>query len=468
MSGPKVSVYELSAAQKKRYYEQLEILKQTESCLQKILRSMNTLVNEIEKVENLINQGTQRCNALGRDVDFSEIAIKIEELRSDIGKMNAEYLRIQAEYRKDKAGFVKLSDEMDHERAAKLKALQTLSDQIGEEIKSSKSLKQETLDAIEAFDEELRNELHSQMLGGFAIDFSNIKRKEEKSTVNNSQDDETIKATEEKRLYYVKKINTALETVADMFGSAEKLSDGLKAKQNQIKQLAAEITSVDYLENFYAITVTPFVRECREYAEIFKRYDEIYMRYQTLCEENGLIPLKYECSEENILAINTEIEKLEAENANEMVREYIDDALEEAMEEMGYGLVGRREAVKKSGRKIKHELYQFGEGTGVDITYGVNGQITMELGGFDTKDRVPDANEANKLTEDMHRFCGEYVALERLLEKKGVCRRNISLMPPSAEFAQIFNIEDYEMSKSVENFEAKKDKKVESKAKHAE
>ena len=159
--------------------------------------------------------------------------------------------------------------------------------------------------------------------------------------------------------------------------------------------------------------------------------------------------------------LREQIERIERENAECMKREYINNAIEEAMIEMGYNLVGHREAVKKTGKRIKHELYQFEEGTGVDVTYGENGQITMELGGFDNEDRVPNASEAGKLTEDMHKFCGEYAALERVLEKKGVERKNVSMMPAKEEFAQIINTNEYELVKGVQVFQVRKEKKNE-------
>ena len=103
----------------------------------------------------------------------------------------------------------------------------------------------------------------------------------------------------------------------------------------------------------------------------------------------------------------------------------------------------------------------------MDITFGANGQTTMELGGLDDHDRLPDETEADRLTEDMRRFCGEYAALERILEKKGIQRKNISLMTPSAEFASIFNTSDYELKKAVAKFEVKKEKKTAQNARYA-
>ena len=470
MSGPKVSVYELSATEKKRYYEQLEILKQTEICMQKIIRSMGILECEIDKVSGLAGNGQSRCVALGSEDAFLLIIQKVNEIKRILKEISEENERIKTAYRRDKEGFVKLSAEMDRERAGKLKSLQELCKKLEEEIRETKNLKEETLAEIEKVDENLRNELHSQVLGGFSIDFSTIKRKQESKKIDEIKPDdaEILKVQEERKIEYTKKINNALETVSALLGTDERLSPALKAKRDQVRQLATEIASVDFLENFYAITVTPFVKECKEYAKLLESFDEVNDRYCFLCEEAGLVATKYEPTVENIEIIKRQIETLESEDAESKVREYINDALEEAMEEMGYGLVGSRTATKKTGRKVKHELYHFGEGTGVDITYGDDGQITMELGGFDECDRTPNEGEAAKLTEDMHRFCGEYAALERILEKKGVQRRNISLMLPSPEFAQIFNTEDYEMSKPVQKFEVKKEKKAVQQARHAE
>ena len=51
----------------------------------------------------------------------------------------------------------------------------------------------------------------------------------------------------------------------------------------------------------------------------------------------------------------------------------------QVMREMGYHVVGRREVVKKSGRKFRNELYHFSEGAVVNITYATNGQIAPYL-----------------------------------------------------------------------------------------
>ena len=474
MSGPKVSVYELSAEQRKIFYEQLEILKQTEINLQQVFKGMTNLQNEINTLNGSIERGKALAANTKRTCNFTAIQEQIEIILKKIAVCEKEYQRIKEEYRVDKAGYVKMSQDMHRERAAKLKALQELNASINEEVKHVRELQKQALKEVEAIDESLKEELQEQILGGFTISFANVKReiKEQAIEAPTGPTPEEIEAERQERLTklrgYQDKIFAVLCEVSDEVGSPDKLSPVLADKLKKIQSKAAEITSVDFIENFYAISVTPFVKECREYIDLLTRFDEVYMRYQFLCEEAGLVAKKFAITEESIASVEAEIEKLEADDAEAQTKAFIASAIDDAMKEMGYDLIGHREVTKKSGRKAKHELYHFGEGTGVDITFSSDGQITMELGGFDDTDRDPDENEADRLCDDMQRFCGEYAALERALEKRGVKRRNIQMLPPVKEYAQIFNTTDYEMTKPVQKLVAKKGQKGALIGRHAE
>lgn len=472
MSGPKVSVHSLTATQRKQYNEQMQILNQTEECILKIQKTMGTYKSELAKAMELVEQAQIRCSSSDKSIDLGDIIKRIHELEKEIDSMNNQYSEIQNSYLQDKVGFIKLSKTMNHERESKLNALLELSKEIGERIKESKKLQKKVLEAVEDYDDSMRNELHCKILGGLSISFSSLKRENIKKSdmldVSTEVDEEQLKLDQEKLNRFTRKINDALQEVAELFGSDELLPAELKTRHQQVKQLAAEITSVDFLENFYAITVLPFVNDCKEYAEISETYDDLYSRYSLLCEESGIICETVSCSTEGIEILKNKIAELESNRLEEMIRGYINDSLDEAMRELGYSLVGEREKIKKSGQKVKHELYQFEEGSGVDITYGADGQITMELGGFDTVDRTPGEDEAVRLTEDMHRFCGQYEELEKLLAEKGITRRNISMMPASAEFAQIINTEDYNLTKDVSKFEVSSASHSETKTQHAE
>ena len=123
----------------------------------------------------------------------------------------------------------------------------------------------------------------------------------------------------------------------------------------------------------------------------------------------------------------------------------IADTVDEVMQEMGYDLIGKREVRKRNGKHFRNELYRFGEGTAVNITYSPEGQISMELGGIAEEDRIPNEAETELLTRDMETFCGEFAEFERRMLERGVVVGNrVALMPPAPEYAAIININDYE------------------------
>ena len=70
----------------------------------------------------------------------------------------------------------------------------------------------------------------------------------------------------------------------------------------------------------------------------------------------------------------------------------------------------------------------------------------MELGGIAREDRIPTTEETDFLTRDMESFCSEFAEFERRMKEKGVIVGNrIALMPPTADYAAIINVSDYEM-----------------------
>ena len=214
-----------------------------------------------------------------------------------------------------------------------------------------------------------------------------------------------------------------------------------------------EIDNPDFLSNFNAMTVAPLEKKCREYTalrqQIGDEYDDLMIRYTVLCKEQKIIPqnIAFERGAvEKLDSLITELEKA-ADSADE--QSYISRCIDEVMEDMGYKLVGNRSVTKKSGRHFRNELYSFSEGTAVNVTYSDNGNITMELGGVDTKDRMPDTLETERLTEDMGSFCGQYREFERRLAEKGVVSIHISLLPPEPVYAQVINVSDYDMTDNI-------------------
>ncbi len=243
-----------------------------------------------------------------------------------------------------------------------------------------------------------------------------------------------------------------------------------KDKLDRVIDGVQAIDNAAFLKNYAALTVTPLVKECRqardEYERCHKDYETLYAEYTALCELHGATAKEYPCCEASVEQLRGEIQRI-CKNADEDDEQaYISECLDEAMEEMGYAVLGSREVTKKNGRRFRSELYTYGEGTAVNVTYSSDGRIAMEIGGLDIDDRLPDARETAHLCTCMERFCGDFGELEkRLLARGVVLAERVSLLPPSADHAQIINTSDYHMHTPSEKLHLKK-KRTAAKQKH--
>lgn len=260
-----------------------------------------------------------------------------------------------------------------------------------------------------------------------------------------------------------KKIDEVIDSVQTLSISRE-----LQEESIDIRRKAHEITNEGFIDNYYAMTVLPFVKKCKRYeeqlAECGEEFEELTSKHRYYSEYLGLPVVQFVFSMDKIETLKHEVKELEHQCEQLEEQRHISESLDEVMREMGYHVVGSREVIKKSGRKFRNELYHFSEGAVVNITYAANGQISMELGGVDTCDREPSEAECAALCDEMTEFCGDFQEIEKRLKEKGVVLANrISMLPPVEDYAQIINISGYEMTEEVDAFEVVSKKQGESK-----
>ena len=224
----------------------------------------------------------------------------------------------------------------------------------------------------------------------------------------------------------------------------------LKDEYNGISTKLADIQTCDFFENYYSLTIVPFLKECKEWGKLAERIGEKFKaaesEYRVLCEEQDEQVRQFDFSEEGLANLKAEVNRLKTAKLDDEEQAYISQTIDDVMVEMGYKLIGNNEVTKKSGKHFKKELYLFEEGTAVNVMTSSTGQITMELGLLDTQDRIPDVEETDTLCRQMRTFCGSYAELEKKLAERGIVSKHISLLPPEAQFAQVINVEDYNMS----------------------
>lgn len=413
MSGPKTSSYYLTPEQRRILREARELERKTRASFERkeqlrksIMNLLSATDSCIERADLIVGESNKELSDLSELKQIREIVAKSAIFASSVNTQNG------------------LEALQEQEKILK-KAYEQLS-------KKKVSLERQLLSAEQQFHDELKEVVES----GFQLSFANIGN--DREIKNNT---------------YILKIQAALDEISDFY-----ISDELKLKWRQIQNKAIEINNVDFLKNFYAMTVFPFVKECKEYSKLYQQYGDTYeqllQEYVLLVEETGSAVESIPFSESAIERLQSEIEHLEQMVSSAEEQAYISQCIDEVMLEMGYDLIGSRDVTKKSGKHFRNELYLFDEGTAVNVTKSDDGQITMELGGLDNADRIPSAVESQKLCEDMGEFCEDYAEIEKRLAAKGVKTKRISILPPEEQYAQIINVEDYHMKEDVEHFEA--------------
>lgn len=254
----------------------------------------------------------------------------------------------------------------------------------------------------------------------------------------------------------------------------------MKNNQNLPKELIDELNSTlskiesieneSFLKNFSSVTVSPLLKRYKQYLNEYEacheEFEKLYAEYIALCDLYFYVAQEYPCCNASIEVLNAEIKRIKETVDADDEQAYISDCLDEVMEEMGYTVIASREVTKKNGKRFRNELYTYGEGTAVNVTYSSDGKIAMELGGIDATDRLPDSHETTVLCESMENFCEDFKEIEKRLLAKGIVLADrISLLPPSAEYAQIINTTDYNMTEKAETLQTKKQRRATTKRK---
>lgn len=257
------------------------------------------------------------------------------------------------------------------------------------------------------------------------------------------------------------KIKNRLQEIQSLNISSDLQEEGIA-----ILKRVQEITDDIFIDNYYAMTVLPYIKICKAYEGQVKEYgeefDELVSKHRYYSEYLGMPVLSFTFSMDTLNFLRNEVAELELQSAKLGEQQYISESLDQVMHDMGYRVVGSREVVKKSGRKFRNELFHFSEDSVVNVTYAANGQISMELGGADTCDREPSEEESSVLCDEMVEFCDEFPEIERRLKEKGVVLMNrISMLPPAEEYAQIINVSDYNMTEQVDVLEVVSKKQIE-------
>lgn len=425
MSGPKTSRYTLTPEQRRILAEQRE-LERRKSVASESIRRYNKRLMQIGSMFSTAKQVSgELMSRIGNDGGFAD---KIKELEGIIAFI---------------APVISKTNIDD------VVSLENTSKTVSESLAKAEKIATE-LSRISAQNEvELQTTLRAEINKGFNTSFADI----------NIASQTDMSENKNKIRIQLLQMKGNVNLFAELTAELEKTISNLDAIENEA-----------FLKNYSSVTVTPLLKRCKqfldEYENCHEEFDKLYAEYISLCDLYFYVAQEYPCCNASIEVLKSEIKCIKETVDADDEQAYISDCLDEVMEEMGYTVIGSREVTKKNGKHFQNELYTYGEGTAVNVTYSSDGRIAMELGGIDATDRLPDSHETAVLCESMENFCQDFKEIEKRLLAKGVVLADrISLLPPSAEYAQIINTTDYSMTEKAETLQAKKKRQTTTKRK---
>ena len=418
MSGPKSSRYTLTPEQRRILAEQRRIEEAKAVARATVKRNASALRRLSVGAEHEATVAGEAMSRLGDDGGYAK---KVGELRSVIREAEATAAQVDAN---------------------SLSSLESAAKSTSESVRKAEQLRKEIQEIVSGTESKVKADIAASLDEGFSVSFADIR-----PTVPDTTDDGLNQKKAE--------IDSRIEAIY----RSGILSDELSAELEQVRARAATIGDEQFLKNYIAITLNPLLKRCAAYAETYRAYHEeyesLYSEYVALCELYHYVPQDVPFSAEAIPFLKKEIERIKTTAEQQTEQAYIQNALDEVMTEMGYSVIGSREVTKRNGTHFRNELYTYGEGTAVNVTYSSDGRIAMELGGLDSTDRTPTASESSALCEEMEDFCEDFKEIERRLLARGVVMASrISLLPPDSAYAQIINTSDYQMRTHTQRFTA--------------
>lgn len=426
MSGPKISVYDLNRVARANLNGQIRCERDCAACAQQIYDFLHQAASYQMQIENLITAADLMINRgiepLVSKTELQRLTSRLldesESIRENLVKNKPE---ISTKY--------EISDEALAQKKAALERVRKLK-------KQAETLRNDIDTAVHQ-SEQSRISAASKIEESIAADLSEYFSFDDLAPSDSDPTAEELIGATETKLILMQKTND--------------LPMHLSEEITQALASLAKARTIENIRLFNAVTVKKLEIHIAEYQDEIshqkEKFADDFARYQAMCTMLEKVPTPFSYSTEASAALKQEIEAMEVLVIKQHEQQYISECVDQVMADMGYDLIGVRDVKKRNGKQFHNELYAFDEGTAVNVTYSSDGQIAMELGGLSHEDRLPTAEETQVLTEDMETFCGEFAEFEKRLCAKGIVLGNrIAMSPPSADYAAIINVNDYNIT----------------------
>lgn len=451
MSGPKISVYSLTGRAGRNISEQMRCDRESAVCYsqaKEMVRALRAFAESVDQKIKTVEILMRRTSAGGEQIE--ELLALKEKIQTELAEIES---TLSSNVPLPTVKYT-VSEDTLAQKTARLKRLQALQTQVKrlkdradalskQHQKASRELQSRILKDLEAAEVEDQNDAASSV----KQEEQAAKRTEESILADLSGIFSFDESEEPANSAFLDKKVDIRQTLAELLDDSSLSADIRSDVQNGMAALD-RVGTVQHLSTFETVTMTGILRRAAQFRAEAAQRAALSARYEALCEIAGEEPRPLPDSGAEAKA---EVERMEALAVRRREQAYISECVDEVMAEMGYDLIGAREVRKKSGKRFRSELFSFHEGTAVNVTFSSDGQIAMEIGGLSREDRLPSAEETAELTRDMEHFCDEFAEFERRLLARGIAvGTRIALSPPTAEYAAVINVDDYELAETAQ------------------
>lgn len=243
------------------------------------------------------------------------------------------------------------------------------------------------------------------------------------------------------------------EEKAELIAKAQKIIDNANASEKFREQARKAIVRIDCaadkreLHSVRSLILDEINRKLGQIEPLLEEYHNLLSRKNALFAACGSrkieLPGSFDSKEslQNVIQqLSTEIETEEKEALREAEQLEIAKAIDLAMEELGYPLLGSKNG--DSGLRMK--VFQFDEQAGLEVRQNTAGQIRIRVVGIANEEKKANKKEAGLLLAEQQKFCGEYDRIVEKLQEKGVrLTEKKSWMEPNVRHSAYVNMVDY-------------------------
>lgn len=242
--------------------------------------------------------------------------------------------------------------------------------------------------------------------------------------------------------------NCILDRIAEL-KSHELITQKMDERLENVAKFVEQETDITRLKELNSLVVGDIATKLHKIEAQYDDYLNAQCQHVALLASLGeAMEIKHETFEtpENIKATIAQLidenRKLQIRILQRAERKEIEKSIDKAMDTLGYHLIGEKCSTEKGSIK----LYNFSDGTGIQVTQRADGVIRMKVVGIGHENQTLDDSDKLHLVKMQEAFCDTYEEIVEAFKAMGVCQVKDTEIkyPPDVAFAEAVDVIEYD------------------------